>query len=167
VDEKELKRRAARLAEVATILEKLPAEVRSAAFDLLKEYVTGPSSEPRARTKETESTRPTLAQSEADFFGRFDHDKPADNAKLVAAWFYQEYGTEPFSLDEIRAKANAVGITIPERLDMTFLQAKEKGKRLFTRAGKGKFKPTVHGEKYLKSTYSVTKGTQKRKGDTE
>ena len=33
--------------------------------------------------------------------------------------------TVPFSLDEVRAKATDVGITIPARVDMTFLQAKE------------------------------------------
>jgi len=55
-----------------------------------------------------------------------------------------------------------VGLTVPQRLDKTLLNAKEKGKALFTRAGRGQFKPTVHGEKYLKEQYSVTKGTQKK-----
>jgi len=167
VDDKEFKTRSSRLEQIAKVLEKLPAEVRSDAFDLLKGYVTDHSSEPRAKTKETKAQRGGAAQSEEEFFGAFDHDKPADNAKLVAAWFYREYGAEPFSVDEVRAKADAVGITIPARVDMTFVQAKEKGKKLFARAGTGKFKPTVHGEANLKSTYSVKKGTKKREGDAE
>jgi hypothetical protein len=32
-----------------------------------------------------------------------------------------------------------VGITVPPRVDMTLLQAKEKGKKLFAWAGTGKF----------------------------
>ena len=62
-------------------------------------------------------------------------------------------------------KAKDVGITIPERVDLTFLSAKEKGKNLFARAGLGKFKPTVHGEAYLKTTYSVKKGKKTRPGE--
>jgi hypothetical protein len=167
VDDKEFKTRAGRLEQIAKILEKLPPEVRSDAFDLLKGYVTEHSSESRAKSKEKKSEGDMSTRSEEDFFGAFDHDKPADNAKLVAAWFYREYGAEPFSMDEIREKADAMGIIIPTRVDMTFLAAKEKGKKLFARAGTGKFKPTVHGEANLKATYSVKKGTKKRAGDAE
>lgn len=159
MDEKEFKTRAGRLDQIAKVLEKLPAEVQSDAFDLLKSYVTEHSPEPPPKK--------TRAKSQPEFFAAFDHDKPADNARLIAAWFYREYGVEPFSLDEVRAKANDVGITIPARIDMTFLQAKEKGKKLFARAGTGQFKPTVHGEANLKATYSVKKGTKKRVGDAE
>lgn len=70
-------------------------------------------------------------------------------------------------MEEVRAKADAAGITIPARVDKTFLQATEKGKKLFARAGPGKFKPTVHGEANLRATYSVNKGTKKRTGDAE
>lgn len=105
--------------------------------------------------------------SDEEFFSAHNHDKPADNARLIAAWFYREYGVEPFSVEEVSAKASGVGITIPARVDMTFVQAKEKGKKLFARAGRGKFKPTVHGEANLKATYSVKKGTKKRAGEAE
>lgn len=103
-----------------------------------------------------------LSQSEEKFFASFPHDKPAENLKLVAARFDREYGAEPFTLEEVRSKADAVGITIPATVDMTLLQAKDKRKKLFARAGKGKFKPTVHEEVYLETKYSVDKGTKKR-----
>lgn len=167
MDGKEFKSRAARLEQIAKILEKLPPEVRSDAFDLLKGYVTEHSPEARTTTKETKGQGDAAARSEEEFFAAIDHDKPADNAKLIAAWFYSEYGAEPFSTDEVREKADAVGITIPARVDMTFLAAKEKGKKLFARSGTGKFKPTVHGEAHLRATYSVKKGTKKRAGDAE
>lgn len=167
MDEKEFKARADRLEQIAKFLEKLPPEVRSDAFDLLKGYVTEQSSETRTKKGERKGRRDTADRSEEEFFAAFGHDTPADNAKLIAAWFYREYGSEPFSMEAIRAKANDVGITIPARVDMTFLQAKENGKKLFVRAGTGKFKPTVHGEAHLKATYSVKKGTKKRAGDAE
>lgn len=167
MDDKEFKTRSSRLEQIAKVLEKLPAEVRSEAFELLKDYVTEHSSEARAKPKVLKGGRDSADQSEEEFFGAFEHDKPADNAKLIAAWFYREYGAEPFSLDEVRTKADDVGITIPARVDMTFQVAKDKGKKLFARAGTGKFKPTVHGEANLKTTYSVKKGTKKRTDGAE
>ncbi len=165
MDEKEFKTRAGRLEQIAKVLEKLPTEVRSEAFDLLKGYVTEHS--PESTTKKTQAKPRVADDTEEGFFGAFDHDKPADNARLIAAYFYREYGVEPFSLDEVHQKASDVGITIPARIDMTFLAAKEKGKKLFARAGTGKFKPTVYGEANLKATYKVKKGTKKHTGDTE
>lgn len=167
MDDKEFKTRSSRLEQIAKVLEKLPAEVRGEAFTLLKGYVTEHSSEAHTKTKETKGQRDAPAQSEEEFFASVNHAKPADNVKLIAAWLYGEYGAEPFSLEEVRAKADAVGITVPARIDMTLLEAKEKGKKLFSRASTGKFKPTVHGEAILKATYSVKKGTKKRTGGAE
>lgn len=167
MDDKEFKTRVGRLEQIGKVLEKLPVEVRSDAFDLLKSFVTEHSSEAPAKKARGKGASEATASSDEEFFSAFDHDKPADNARLIAAWFYREYGVEPFSVDEVTAKASDVGITIPARVDMTFLAAKEKGKKLFARAGRGKFKPTVHGEANLKATYSVRKGTKKREGDAE
>lgn len=167
MDEKEFKSRTTRLEQVAKVIEKLPTEVRSEAFDLLKAWVTdqNPSSPGKKATHKPKHH--DSDDSEEAFFASFDHDKPADNARLIAAYFYREYGAEPFSTDEVRQKADSVGITIPARIDMTFQTAKEKGKKLFGRAGRGEFKPTVHGEAYLKVTYSVKKGTKKRVENSE
>jgi hypothetical protein len=166
MDEKEFKARAKRLAEIADVLEKLPTEIRSGAFDLLREYVTGDdesSATPTAKhPHKVHKGSTTDNADEAKFFGAFEHTTPAANARLLAAYFYAKFGLEPFSLDEIRAKGAAVGITIPERVDMTFAQATAKGKKLFTSAGHGKLKPTVHGEAYLKEKYGVKMGTKKR-----
>lgn len=167
MDDKTFRTRVARLERIAQVLEKIPAEVRSDVFDLLKSYVTEHPSQAPTKGTRAKKVHDAADASDEDFFSAFDHNRPADNARLVAAWFYREYGVEPFSVDEVVAKANDVGITIPSRVDMTFLAAKEKGKKLFARAGRGKFKPTVHGEASLKATYSVKKGTKKRAGDAE
>jgi hypothetical protein len=164
VDEKEFTTLATRLEQIAKVLEKLPAEIRSDAFDLLKPYATEHSLESTTNKKRARTKHEAADGTEEAFFGAFVHAKPAANAKLIAAYFYREYGVEPFSLDEVREKADAVGITVPARLDMTFLGAQEQGKKLFARAGLGKFRPTVSGEAHFKSTYSVKKGTKKRTG---
>ncbi len=80
----------------------------------------------------------------------------------IAAYHYSQYGKEPISYDEVRQIAGDVGLTIPERVDMTFKSAKEKGKSLFQNSGRGKTKPTVHGETYLKENFSVRKGKKKK-----
>lgn len=167
MDDTEFKARASRLEQIAKVLEKLPPEVRTDAFDLLKGFVTEHSSEARTKKEKAKGRGDTAHQPDEEFFTAFEQKQPADNAKLIAAWFYREYGVEPFSLDDVRAKASGVGLTIPARVDMTFVQAMEKGKKLFARAGTGKFKPTVYGEANLKRIYSVKKGTKKRVGDGE
>jgi hypothetical protein len=68
-------------------------------------------------------------------------------------------------VDEMRELADDVGVTVPERLDMTYLQAKRKGNRLSRRGGRGAFRPTVHGEAFFKEAYKVTKGTSRKSVD--
>jgi hypothetical protein len=93
------------------------------------------------------------------FFAERDSAKPSDNALATAAYHYSEYGSAGFTIDEMRQLADDVGVTIPERLDMTYLQAKRNGNRLFRRGGRNAFRPTVHGESFFKQTYNVQKGT--------
>ena len=166
MDDKEFKERSERLKAIGKILEELPSEVRALAFSFLSEYVTSASSglhppSPKEKSPATRTNTPPPADREG-FFKAFDHERPADNAKLLAGWLYREFGTEPFSIDEIKELATDIGVTIPERIDMTFAQAKENAKNLFARAGRGRFKPTVHGEAFLKTTYKISKGTKQR-----
>jgi len=81
---------------------------------------------------------------------------------LIAAWHYREFGVAPFSYKEIKELSDDAGLTIPDRLDMTLRNAQKEGKHSFTSAGRGKMKPTVHGEKRLKDTYHITKGNKKK-----
>jgi hypothetical protein len=163
MDNKTFEERTARLNEVAKIIEKIPDEIRHDAFQLLKDYVTGQKSTPSGKTNSGNTDiEPVNIESKRDFFAQYDNGKPADNVKLLAAWFYNEYGTEAFSIDELREEADNVGITIPSRPDATIKTAAAKGKKLFNSAGRGKYKPTVHGETNLKELYSVKKGTKTR-----
>jgi hypothetical protein len=161
VNDNEFKKRAAKLEEIGLVLEKLPPEVRAAAFDLISDYVTGstegsaPKKKPPAAEEEGEKQS---SGGMEEFFGAFDHDKAHENVYLIVAYFYREQGVTPISVDKIRETATNVGLTIPNRPDMTLTNAKENGKTLFKRTGQGTFQPTVHGEAYLKRVYSVRKG---------
>ncbi len=99
------------------------------------------------------------AQIDSEFFVKFPHQKPSDNALLVAAYHYARHGSAAFSVEEMRNIAELeAGLTIPARLDMTYEAAQRDGKSLFARAGRGQFKPTVNGEQFFRDTYKVRKG---------
>lgn len=160
MNEEDFKQRVKKLREVNSIIAKLDPAIREHAFKLLETYITG---------KKTKQADPPPAQDSGNiddsmeqFFSKLDHEKPSDNAFSIAAYHYSQYGKEAFSYDEVRSIASEVGITIPERVDMTFKAALEKGKNLFQNGGRGKTKPTVHGEKYLKDTFCVKKGKKKK-----
>jgi hypothetical protein len=164
VDKQEFEGRASRLQEVGKIIEKLPTEIRGEAFQCLKGYVSRAS----VSAAVNDGDRPEIDNAnDGSLFSRFDHDKPSDNVRLIAANIFEEYGSEPFSIEEAKTVAAAIGITVPDRIDMTLRNATENGKKLFVKAGQRKFKPTVHGEAYLKATYGVRKGTTKRGAESE
>lgn len=172
MEEGEFKKRVERLEEVAKVIEKLPGEIRAEAFNLLRGYVDGHKARDRADPKAKPSDEAPESASDDDgsaeeFFGAFNHDQPADNVRLITAFLYREYGTQPFSVDELREMADNVGLTVPSRPDMTLQQAAENGKKLYTRSGRGMWKPTVHGEAHLKATYNVKKGNKKRDDSPE
>ncbi len=100
------------------------------------------------------------------FFSKLKQGKPSDNALAVAGFHYSLYGSEEFTADEIRDIADQVGITVPERVDMTYKNAQREGKSLFRRSGNG-FRPTVHGELFFKKTYQVNKGTKNKPVDND
>jgi hypothetical protein len=166
LDKKEFDERASRLQEIGQVIEKLPIEIRGDAFSLLKAYVTKNASsgnDPRQAEQHVASDdNGDSNSSEGGLFGKHAHDKPADNVRLAAAHWFEQYGSEPFTAAEIESVATDAGITVPLRIDMTLRVAKDDGKQLFMSAGRGKFKPTVHGEIYFKNTYKVKKGTNTR-----
>ena len=157
--------RVSRLKEVNEVIEKLDPAIREVAFSLLAGYVTG---QPYKGTEGAPSADVSpndgdLSEMETiELFSKYPDGKPSDNAVLIAASLYSQYGAQPFKLDEIRAIADSVGVTIPSSLDMTLKQAQRDGKALFQHTGRSEFKPTVSGEIYFKKTYQVAKGTKKR-----
>ena len=161
MNESTLKEKTKRLLEVNEIIKKLDETIRPAAFSLLQGYVSG-GAIPERESQNSSSAQDNDAGGREEFFSKFSHDKPADNVKLLSAYLYSQYGTSPFSMEEIKKLANDVGVTVPGRPDMTFVAALEDGKHLFQRGGRGEFRPTVYGEAYFKKTYQVSKGKQQK-----
>jgi hypothetical protein len=153
-----LRNRSKRLLEVNAVIKELDPAVRLAAFTLLEDYVTTGESSPE-KEREITVNRDGEQNREA-FFSKFETDKPADNAHLLAGYLYSQYGSAQFSIDEIKALATEVGLIVPDRVDMTIRNSQREGKHLFQATGRGMFRPTVHGELFFKSAYRVSKGTQ-------
>ena len=151
-----------RLVEVNKVIAKLDPSIKVAAFDYLKPYISGgalPSTpSPTDNKKHASDHHPPSDVSE--LIAKHGDGKPHENINLLAAIWFSDFGSNPFSLDYVRDKAKETGLTISARPDMALKQAKDGGKNLFASAGRGLFKPTVVGEAFFKTTYGVRKGTK-------
>src|SRR5262245_59017292 len=128
-----------RLKRVDKIVLELDPAIRAAAFATLEPWIVKgaasptagqarAASKPNRARRAASSTRSTIKATVQDvgdnsaldrdaFFLKFNHSKPSDNALLIAAWHYNQYGLAPVSVDDIRAIADDVGLTIPSRVD--------------------------------------------------
>jgi hypothetical protein len=150
-----------RIKEVDAIIKSLDPTIREEAFRLFKSYITSGFSV-KTKCEPPQDDDSTVGPDLEAFFTKLEQEKPSDNVLHIAAYHYAKYGSTPISVEEIKQIASEVGITLPARVDMTLNSAQREHKGLFTRAGRGKFKPTVHGEQFLKKTYDIKKGTQKK-----
>jgi hypothetical protein len=148
-----------RILEVNKVVSKIDPSIRVAAFDFLKSYISSGNLVTPAVPNRPAADEHS-GNDEAALIQKHGDGKPHENVNLLAAMWFMEFGSHPFSLDYVRAKAISTGLTIPERPSMTLVQAKEKGKKLYGPSGRGNFKPTVVGEAFFKATYQVKKGTK-------
>jgi hypothetical protein len=170
VDEAEFKETVERLKQANQIVADLDPAIRAEAFTILRPYVEG--DEPPARSTKKEKPLKEEPTAEADdepdtsaledLIQANEVEKPADAVFLLTAHLFSQYGAVPFETSEIAELGEAVGLTLPRRIDMTLEGAKRDKKSLFRRAGRGKFQPTVHGELFFKDEYDVKKGRKKR-----
>ena len=65
-------------------------------------------------------------------------------------------------MSEVRELADHAGLTIPVCLDMTLKGMSKDNKALVQNPSRGRYRVTVHGEKFLKEKFGVSKGTRKR-----
>lgn len=161
MDAETYKERIKRLKEVNEMVQGLDPAIRASAFTLLEEYVTGEKVVSPSATAVSEPQE-EIATALEKFATAIGHEKPSDNVFALAAFYYSQYGSALFSVDEIRSMATDVGVTVPARVDVTFKSAQRGGKSLFKRMGKGKYQPTVHGEAFFKNTYDVVKGRRRK-----
>lgn len=165
---KEIEAVKASLLEINEFILKLEPEIRSAAFEFLAEAhfgdgldskIQGDTEKKSGNTNKNKGAATANTDDLGAFISKFQHDKPADNVMLLAAWLYASYGAYPITAKEIKELGDSCGLITPGRSDNTMRQAKKSGKGLFNQQGKG-WKPTVSGELYFKDTYGVTKGNK-------
>jgi len=160
MDKKGLSEIQNRLIEVNKIIVKLDPSIRTAAFDFLKPYMSTGQVVSSTDSQQRPADEPPSGDV-AQLIHTHGGEKPHQNVNLLAAIWYSEYGSHPFSLQYVRDKATSTGVTIPAHPDMTLRQAKFKAKKLYEPlGGKGLYKPTVMVESFIKTTYGVKKGTK-------
>jgi hypothetical protein len=147
-----------RLREVNAIVEKLDPNIRSSAFELFRPYLAETLPKHQQSQVSVAPAGTSGPSSLLDLMEKHPGAAAHTNAYLLAAFWYGQYGIEPFSLDDVRKLANGAGLTVPDRLDMTFKQAQADGKMIFQVVGRASYKPTVGGEGWLKMTFGVSKG---------
>jgi hypothetical protein len=74
---------------------------------------------------------------------------------ILAAWIYTQRGSGAFKLKELEELFDEVGVSRPNRIDMTLKSTRRKGKNLFTNAGHGSYRPTVYGENHFKTELNL------------
>jgi len=149
-----------RILEVNKVIAKLDPSIRVPAFDFLKSYISGGKLPATSEPHKSPPVDDVSSGSISELIQRHGDGKPHENVNLLAAIWFSEFGSNPFSLDYVREKAADTGLTVPSRPVMTLKQAKDKGKNLYVSAGRALFKPTVTGEAFFKTTYGVRKGTK-------
>jgi hypothetical protein len=166
MEEKRYKETVARLRDVNSVISKLDPAIRADAFSVLLPYVKG--SDVRAEDEQTKSTQDgDGASSGNELLAKHGGTTPVDNALVAAAAWYSEYGSSPFTQQDIRALIDEGGLTRPVRLDRTFdTTTKGQGKSLFRKVGRGRWAPSVAGEAYFKETFDAKKGRKKPESDS-
>ena len=97
----------------------------------------------------------------------FDTAKPFENVALLVAELYSKHGSQPFTVSELKSRADEAGLVVPARIDKTLNGAAKQGKRFYQQLGPGRYRLTVHGEAHIRETYSVRKGSANRSAASE
>jgi hypothetical protein len=158
VDAARYKQLKKRILDVNVVVSTLDPAIRAQAFALMKPYLSsqpnGGDSEEKAKLAEQEREAAPL---DAAALTAPTDGTPAENIVLIAAHLYSKYGTEPFTVAEVKKLGDDFGLTVPNRVANSLKTAKHCGKKLFQKVGKH-FRPTVHGEATFRSEYRVTGG---------
>lgn len=167
---------AKRMKEVESVVLTLDESVRGAAFTMMESYIlTGQNRKQRVPADVSEDLTNAVGREEdvqeedddvAAFFNDREIQKPAEAVYAVAAYFYSQYGSAPFTTKDVQDIADQVGLTVPDRLDNTLRNAGSNKKSVFKTKGGG-WIPTTTGELVLKEKFDVKKGRKKRTADAD
>jgi hypothetical protein len=170
VDKQQFDATVKRLKDVNAIIKTLDPALRGEAVGILRPYIDGDGAAAAATDGKKKAGSSASTPNTADlsaFVKGATVGKPHEAVYVVAAWWFSQYGSAPFGVPDVRAFGDQVGYTLPDRIDKTLLAAKDEGKALFRRTGRGLWAPTVQGELWLKDEYGVTKGTKRPPGGTD
>lgn len=97
-----------RLREVNAIIAKLNPAIRSSAFSLFEPYIAGAPIAKGSGAGRGDEPQDSATEDADEFFTKHatDNPKPADNAMLVAAHFYSQYGSQSFGSEQIKKIAD-------------------------------------------------------------
>jgi hypothetical protein len=150
------------LQEINAVITTLDPAIKEKAFERLFPMIFAPAgrSELLTGNAESEQKDAETAVSVADtssleaFFANLNQTRPAENVMAICAWLYATKGDAIITLDEIKGVGDQVGMTLPDRPDMTLAQKKNKKNPCFRKNGKG-YSLTVHGKTFLKEQYGA------------
>lgn len=158
-----------RMKEVEQAVLDLDESVRGAAFSMMEDYILGGAARtPKAGSKTEQPPGPDTGAADdgadddvTSFFAEREIDKPAEAVYAIAGYFFSQYGSAAFTVEDVRALADRVGLTVPDRPDNTLRNGARNKKSLF-RAKDGGWMPTTMGELVLKEKFTIKKGSKKR-----
>lgn len=82
--------------------------------------------------------------------------RPGQKAAVVAYHLIKKSNKDQFTLDELRGLYKDIGLTPPDRFDMTLKSAVVKSNKLFKTAGRNAYALTFHGQELGKKISTTT-----------
>lgn len=80
--------------------------------------------------------------------------RPGQKAAVIANYLLAKKGVDDFKLEELKKLYVDIGITPPDRMDMTLKGAFSKGNKLFRATGRNSYGLTFHGKELAKQVTS-------------
>jgi len=167
LSEGEYKEVVERLRAVNEVIKDLEPAVQEAAVAILRPYLVGDGAPtPAARTDAGNQTPPAVTPtgSGIDIEALLDEhagDSATENGFLVAAIFYAQYGKGPYEVKELKRFADEHALLFPEQFHKSVGKVKRDGANVFRKVTGG-WQITTHGEKWMRKTFHVSRGTQPR-----
>jgi hypothetical protein len=168
VNEDQYNQTVARLRTVNDVIKELDPALRAEALEILRPYISQAGADDAADEGEARETTTRAKRSNREAGEKLDikalldehaGDVAAQNGFLIAAILYAQYGTGPYEVKELRRFADEHNLLFPEQFNNQVGKAKRDGQRVFRKVKDG-WQITVHGEKWLRETYKVSRGTQ-------
>ncbi len=135
------------LNNVVMALEPLPMEERKRVISAASAFLLDSVLPSGGKTLDPIVTPRVGSHSAAKIISENSNLRPGHKAAIVAYDFAKQ---NEFTLDELRKHYEDIGITPPDRFDMTLKSAVVKGNKLFKSPGRNCYALTFHGQELAK-----------------